>query len=489
MLQQFCQALEEAEKHIQTHLDSNFTFDLATMDDRGAFSSSTPRSTPAKLNKDSGKKSAGKGKGSRKTPKKAASSSKDNSPCKISVPANTEKDLSSVTKEPVSSGKKNNKKRKLSEVNQNFGDGAEGAPDKKAKLDDEEVTPNTKAKLKPDANKKAKLDDEEISPNTKAKLKPDANKKAEFGSDDGSDAPASKKPKLDGDDQHLDMMEKVTTLDSTKLADSFQATDPGEGSTAAKEWKEEANPSQQAKKDEANSIHGGEEGQVSVAGSGSPLEDIPGESASVPLLTNIPAAVNIPPQSFSSPIIPATTPASSSRKYRLSSSDESLNLDSEGESDEDWPCLDLSVNENIKSKLDLVFVLTLKFFLTPFHAVHQLQPKDVVWVKYQNYPFWPAIVRSLSLPVSIFFSFHISSFLHLLFFHPSIIHTLPFSPPIPSPPHPLSPVPSPLLHSIRRSQRSKLLKRRKVQQLPTFSSLDMRSLARELDQPLQCWLG
>ena len=276
-------------------------------------------------------------------------------------------------------------------------DGGEAEPSKKAKLDGEEAAPSKKAKLDgEEASKKdgeeaapskaARLDGGEATPSKKAKLGSDngedapPSKKAKLSSDDGENAPPSKKAKLDSD--ALGTAEKATTsapwkqdpdtraevwiigsndLDPTK---PFQATDAGEGSTAAKEREEEADPSQPVGKDEANSTigGGGKEGQVSVAGNGSPLEDIAGasvssgsgqvEDASSCRMTNSKltrAAVNIPPQGFSSPIIPTTTPASA-RKYRLScSSDESLHLDSESE-EEEWPCLDLSVNENIKSE-------------------------------------------------------------------------------------------------------------------------------------------
>ena len=265
-------------------------------------------------------------------------------------------------------------------------DGEEAAPSKKAKLDGEEAAPSKAAKLdggEAEPSKKAKLDGEEAVPSKAARLdggEATPSKKAKLGSDNGEDAPPSKKAKLDSD--ALGTAEKATTsapwkqdpdtraevwiigsndLDPTK---PFQATDAGEGSTAAKEREEEADPSQPVGKDEANSTigGGGKEGQVSVAGNGSPLEDIAGasvssgsgqvEDASSCRMTNSKltrAAVNIPPQGFSSPIIPTTTPASA-RKYRLScSSDESLHLDSESE-EEEWPCLDLSVNENIKSE-------------------------------------------------------------------------------------------------------------------------------------------
>ena len=71
-------------------------------------------------------------------------------------------------------------------------------------------------------------------------------------------------------------------------------------------------------------------------------------------------------------------------------------------------------------------------------SVHQLQPKDVVWVKYQNYPFWPAIVRSPSFaspltPLYPFLSLHPPSFpLLSLSLYPSIPSTFPSFPCTPS---------------------------------------------------------
>lgn len=334
------------EKYIRSNLDSNFTLkchsflkatttameeksvtqgsDSAGKEDSGYCIEDqkltpAPHSTTPVSGKASGKKPASKGKSSRVSPSNVDSSS--------GKEAITNKDSSPARKDPASNGIKK-KKRKLSEVNQRSGGAAKAAVSKKAKLS---------------------------------------------GSDQGcvvKKATTSTPWKWD-----LETRTDTLVIEGTEL-DPLQATDAGEGSTAATE-REGAGLPQPANENGAETTTGADtttgdgskEGEVSVAGNGSPLEDIAEASVSMPAhgrgtikssqvgstswtdANPLSTSINIPPQDFSSPM---TTPMpTSARKYcslSSSSEDEALpNLESDSE-EEDWPCLDLSVNENIKSE-------------------------------------------------------------------------------------------------------------------------------------------